>query len=192
MDITSFRKDEYGNLNIPQGKERLYRRIDLDDNNSKWNVFSPEIRDSAYFNGLNNILKRIEFNCGLSYGTISDPQEVDKTATEIVSSKQRMYSTVKDIQGALESALNDLIYAMSVWAKLARLSMDKYEVSYSWDDSIIVDKDTELASMQADVAAGIIRPELYIMKKYGVTEEEAIKMMPKVDNTLTKSPFDEE
>ena len=30
------------------------------------------------------------------------------------------------------------------------------------------------------------------MKKYGVTEEEAIKMMPKVDNTLTKSPFDEE
>ena len=150
------------------------------------------IRDSAYFNGLNNILKRIEFNCGLSYGTISDPQEVDKTATEIVSSKQRMYSTVNDIQGALESALDDLIYAMSVWAKLARLSMDKYEVSYNWDDSIVVDKDTELASMQADVAAGIIRPELYIMKKYGVTEEEAIKMMPKVENTLTKSPFDEE
>ena len=81
---------------------------------------------------------------------------------------------------------------MSVWAKLANLSMDEYEVSYNWDDSIIVDKDTELASMQADVAAGIIRPELYIMKKYGVTEEEAINMMPKVDNTITKSPFDEE
>ena len=192
VDVTAFRKDEYGNLNIPHGKERLYRQIDLDDNNSKWNVFSPEIRDSSYFNGLNNILKRIEFNCGLSYGTISDPQEVDKTATEVISSKQRMYSTVNDIQGALESALDDLIYAMSVWAKIARFSMDKYEVSYNWDDSIIVDKDTELASMQADVAAGIIRPELYIMKKYGVTEEEAVKMMPKVDNTLTKSPFDEE
>ena len=103
-----------------------------------------------------------------------------------------MYSTVNDIQGALESALNNLIYAMSVWAKLSGLSIDGYEVSYNWDDSIVVDKDTELASMQADVAAGIIRPELYIMKKYGVTEEEAIKMMPKVDNTLTKSPFDEE
>lgn len=192
VDVTAFRKDEHGNFNIPQGKERLYRRIDLDDNNSKWNVFSPTIRDSAYFNGFNNILKRIEFNCGLSYGTISDPSEVDKTATEIISSKQRMYSTVKDIQGSLENALNDLIYAMSIWAKLANLSMDKYEVSYNWDDSIIVDKDTELVSMQADVASGIIRPEIYIMKKYGVTEEEAIKMMPKVDTTLTKSPFDEE
>ena len=103
-----------------------------------------------------------------------------------------MYSTVKDIQGALEDALNDLIYAMSIWAKLARFSMDKYEVSYSWDDSIIVDKDTELAAMQADVSAGIIRPELYIMKIYGVTAEEAVKMMPKVDNILKKSPFDEE
>ncbi|WP_367316775.1 phage capsid protein [uncultured Clostridium sp.] len=192
VDVTAFRKDEKGNLNIPRGKERLYRSIDLDDNNSKWNIFSPVIRDSAYFNGLNNILKRIEFNCGLSYGTISDPQEVDKTATEIVSSKQRMYSTVKDIQGALESALNDLIYAMDVWAKLAGLSIEEYGVSYNWDDSIVVDKDSELISMQSDVAAGIIRPELYIMKKYGVTEEEAIKMMPKVDNTLTKSPFDEE
>lgn len=192
VDITAFRKNEYGELEIPNGKERLYRRIDLDDNNSRWNVFSPEIRDSSYFNGLNNILKRIEFNCGLSYGIISDPQEVDKTATEVISSKQRMYSTIKDIQGALEDALNDLIYTMSIWAKLARFSMDKYEVSYSWDDSIIVDKDTELATMQADVSAGIIRPELYIMKKYGVTEEEAVKMMPKVDNILKKSPFDEE
>lgn len=191
VDITAFRKDEHGNLNVPHGKDRLYRQLDLDDN-TKWNVFSPTIRDSAYFNGLNNILKRIEFNCGLSYGTISDPQEVDKTATEIVSSKQRMYSTVNDIQGTLENALDNLIYAMSVWAKLAKFSMDKYEVSYNWDDSIVVDKDTELASMQADVASGIIRPELYIMKKYGVTEEEAIKMMPKVDNILTKSPFDEE
>lgn len=192
VDITAFRKDANGEMNIPKGKERLYRGVDLDDNSSKWNVFSPEIRDSAYFNGLNNILKRIEFNCGLSYGVISDPEEVDKTATEVISSKQRMYSTVKDIQGALEDALDNLIYAMSVWAKLARFSMDKYEVSYSWDDSIIVDKDTELATMQADVAAGIIRPELYIMKKYGVTEEEAVKMMPKVDNILKKSPFDEE
>ena len=109
VDITAFRKDEHGNFNIPQGKERLYRGIDLDDNNSKWNVFSPAIRDSSYFNGLNNILKRIEFNCGLSYGTISDPQEVNKTATEIVSSKQRMYSTVKDIQGALESEFVNLV-----------------------------------------------------------------------------------
>lgn len=191
VDVTAFRKDEHGNFNIPHGKDRLYRQIDLDDN-TKWNVFSPDIRDSSYFNGLNNILKRIEFNCGLSYGTISDPQEVDKTATEIVSSKQRMYSTVNDIQGSLENALDDLIYAMSVWAKLTRLSMDKYEVSYNWDDSIVVDKDTELASMQADVAAGIIKPELYIMKKYGVTEKEALKMMPNVDNTLNKSPFDEE
>ena len=54
---------------------------------------------------------------------------INKTATEIVSSKQRMYSTVKDIQGALESALNNLIYAMSVWAKLSGLSIDGYEVS---------------------------------------------------------------
>lgn len=33
--------------------------------------------------------------------------------------------------------------------------------------------------MQQDAAGGFIRKELYVAKKYGVSEEEALKMMPK-------------
>ncbi|MGL4623679.1 MAG: phage capsid protein, partial [Culicoidibacterales bacterium] len=67
------------------------------------------------FMGLNELLKRIEFNVGMSYGTISDPAEIPKTATEIISSKQRLYATVKELQQALEFALDDLVYAMAIW-----------------------------------------------------------------------------
>ena len=45
--------------------------------------------------------------------------------------------------------------------------------------------------MQADVAAGILRPELYIMKKYGVDEKTALEMMPKQVETKP-NPYDEE
>lgn len=192
-DSTLFKRDASGNCILPVGKERLFRTMDMDIEGTKsYNVFSPEIRDSSHFNGLNNILKKLEFTCGLAYGTISDPQEVDKTATEVISTKQRMYQNVKDIQKSLENALIDLSYAMNVWCKIGRFANSNYEQSFKWDDSIVVDKETELASMQADVAAGLLRPEIYLAKKYGITEEEALKMMPKVDNTLTKSPFDEE
>ena len=181
-DITLFKKDDKGNYEFPKGKDRLFRMMDLDDNAEKYKVFAPAIRDENLINGFNAILRRIEFNVGLAYGTLSDPNTVDKTAEEIKASKQRSYSTVSDIQKSLQTALEQLVYAMDVMAQLSGLSgRKKYEMSFDWDDSIVIDKEQELASMQQDAVAGFIRKELYVGAKYGVSEEEALKMMPQQD-----------
>ncbi|MFR0899757.1 MAG: phage portal protein [Anaerobutyricum sp.] len=181
-DITLFKKDDKGNYEFPKGKDRLFRMLDLDDNAEKYKVFAPAIRDENLINGFNAILRRIEFNVGLAYGTLSDPNTVDKTAEEIKASKQRSYSTVSDIQKSLQTALEQLVYAMDVMAQLSGLSgRKKYEMSFDWDDSIVIDKEQELASMQQDAVAGFIRKELYVAAKYGVSEEEALKMMPQQD-----------
>lgn len=181
-DITLFKKDDKGNYEFPKGKDRLFRIMDLDDNAEKYKVFAPAIRDENLINGFNAILRRIEFNVGLAYGTLSDPNTVDKTAEEIKASKQRSYSTVSDIQKSLQTALEQLVYAMDVMAQLSGLSgRKKYEMSFDWDDSIVIDKEQELASMQQDAVAGFIRKELYVAAKYGVSEEEALKMMPQQD-----------
>lgn len=181
-DITLFKKDDKGNYEFPKGKDRLFRMMDLDDNAEKYKVFAPAIRDENLINGFNAILRRIEFNVGLAYGTLSDPNTVDKTAEEIKASKQRSYSTVSDIQKSLQTALEQLVYAMDVMAQLSGLSArKKYEMSFDWDDSIVIDKEQELASMQQDAVAGFIRKELYVAAKYGVSEEEALKMMPQQD-----------
>lgn len=181
-DITLFKKDDKGNYEFPKGKDRLFRMMDLDDNAEKYKVFAPAIRDENLINGFNAILRRIEFNVGLAYGTLSDPNTVDKTAEEIKASKQRSYSTVSDIQKSLQTALEQLVYAIDVMAQLSGLSgRKKYEMSFDWDDSIVIDKEQELASMQQDAVAGFIRKELYVAAKYGVSEEEALKMMPQQD-----------
>lgn len=190
VDVTALRPSKDGKMTIPKRHQRLYRGLDVQQGDGKdlFAEYSPEIRDSAHFNGLNKILQRIEWNVGFSYGTISDPMEVAKTATEIVTSKQRMYSNVKDIQNSLEEALDHLVYAMSIWGQLYGLCNGNYETSYKWDDSIVVDKETELASMLTDVSANILRPEIYLAKKYGVTEEEALKMMPQLEESAM-SPY---
>lgn len=192
-----FVRKEDGTYELPKGKERLYRIFPWEDREGKRNLdtFSPDIRDSNLFNGLNNILRKVEFNCGLAYGTLSDVNDVSKTATEIKTSRQRSYSTVKDIQKSLEKALKDLIVSMNDLATLYKLNrspidIDK-DVSFDWDDSLVLDKDSELESMRNDVSAGILRPEIYLAKKYGVSEEEALKMMPDIEDSIkTKSPFD--
>lgn len=71
-------------LETASTRDRLFRRINIDsDSNSEksfYEVFNPDLRDENYSRGLNEIKRQIEFNCSLAYGTLSNPQNVDKTA----------------------------------------------------------------------------------------------------------------
>ena len=53
-----------------------------------------------------------------------------------------------------------------------------YDISYEWDDSVIVDTQSEQVIRMQEVAAGLLRPEQYLMWRYGVSEQDAKAMMP--------------
>lgn len=156
-------------------KGRLYKTINTGKSESDFfKDYSPEIRDEAFWRGLNKTLQRIEFSVGLAYGTLSDPNIVDKTATEINASKQRSYATVSKMQENLQTALEDLIYAMDVLTTLYNLApQGSYEVSFNWDDSLVVDTEKEQVLQMQEVNAGLRSRLKYIMYRYGLTEEQA-------------------
>lgn len=170
-------------FNYPGGKDRLYREVEYNNgavDKPLMDTFSPDIRDASLFNGFNNQLKRIEFNCNLAYGTLSDPQNIDKTATEIKTSKQRSYTFVSDCQMALQGALEDTAKAIDFYCGLYNLSpTGSYQMTFDWDDSIVVDAETEREQDRKDLATGIMRPEEYRAKWYGETEEQAAERLPK-------------
>lgn len=177
-----FQKNRNGDIVMPKGKERIYHA--LGDVHGKddvpfFNVYSPDIRDQSFFNGYNRIIQKVEFNCGLAYGTLSDPQTVDKTAEEIKASKQRSYATVKSVQNSLEAALRTLLNAMDAWVSIGGLPYKgSYDVAFDWDDSIVVDKDKEREQDRKDVSMSIMRLEEYRAKWYGETLEQAAKNLP--------------
>lgn len=176
-----YEKDRYGNVKFPAGKERMFQSFEDSGNSDKplFNVFSPEIRDQSFYNGFNRILQRIEFNCGLAYGTLSDPQNVDKTAEEIKSSKQRSYATVKSMQNSLENALNGLVYAVDYLVSLGGLAPEgTYTTSADWDDSVVEDAETKRKHDLEDLAAGVLSAWEYRMRHYGEDEETAKKNIP--------------
>ena len=84
------------------------------------------------------------------------------------------------IQKALQTALEDLLYAMDTLATLYKLApAGKYEASFEFDDSIIVDTQSEQVIRMQEASSGFISKEQYLMWRYGVTEEQAKEMMPK-------------
>ena len=177
-------KDENGNYKTPKGKKRLYRTYAgiPDDTNvaNGMKVFAPQLRDQSLINSLNELLMRIEDTCGLARGTFSNVQNDARTATELKIMRQRSYANVADNQKALQEALEDYIYAMDVWATIGKLApQGKYEVSFEWDDSIIVDTESEQAIRIQEVASGLLKPVEYVKWRYGIKDDEtAMKMIP--------------
>lgn len=167
-----------------QFDKRLFEIAPFSQKGDFYQAFEPNFRDDALYRGLQNILKQIEFQVGFSYGTISDPQSIEKTATEIRNSKQRMYVTIDGIQKRLQHVLDTLVYGIDVYATLYNLApAGNYEVSYDWGDSILDDADAkaqERNNDRQDMASGIMNDWEYRMKWYNEDKTTAKKMLPKM------------
>ena len=166
---------------IPKGKERLFRKFDFDETKDKsYNVFSPEIRNSSLFDGLNELLRQFESECGLAFGTLSKLDDIAKTATEIRSAKQDYYVTVSDIQDSMQQAFDDLVYGIYVLCKLYGIPVKtNYVVEHDWDDSILVDKASAKNISLLERNNNITSDVQYVMETRNMKEKEAIEFVKK-------------
>lgn len=152
-----------------------------------YNIFSPDLRDSNILNGLNAILMRIEDVCDLSRGTLSEASYAEaRTATELRILKQRSYSANCDIQKELEHTLETVISIIDKYCDLYNIvPSGEYEVGYSWDDSIIVDKDAERQVDLLDVDKGLLGKVEYRMKWMGETKKQAEEAIATINEEKT-------
>ena len=163
-------------------QQRLFRKVDLGSSSDTYQPFAPTLRDNHYIDGLNTILMRIEDVCGISRGTLSDSADVARTATELRILKQRSYQSNADIQSAIEDALRDTIYVMNVYATLYEITPEgEYDVSFEWDDSILVDVDAELMNritLQNNQLTSRVETRMWY---FGETERQAREALEQID-----------
>ena len=184
VDPAALKKDKDGKFHLPKLSKRLYRAVDIDtgkDGKGFFEAFSPEFRETSIIAGLEEFKRAIEFAVGLSYGDISNPQTVEKTATEILAAKKRKYNTVNAIQQNLRDCLDDLVYAMAFWSAK---TTSGYEFVCDFKDSILIDEETERQQDRADVSMGVMRLEEYRAKWYGESVEDALKNLPERDEVV--------
>lgn len=192
VDVTAFKKDKDGNYELPKGKKRLFRMMDLGDEKT-WNIFSPTIRDTSLFNGLNELLRHVESQCGLAFGVLSKNTETEKRVEEITTSKQDYYVTVSDIQGALQSAFEDLIYSIDVLMTLYKIPhKSNPTASFEWDDSIIVDSEKKKQQALVEKNAGLTDEVQYFIETRGFSEEEAIEFVNRMRKRTPKETTEKE
>lgn len=169
--VTSRDKDGKLTYKTPKLNNRLYRGLNLDTGNGElYKEFSPEFREASIINGLEQILRKIEFVVGLAYGDLSKTDVVEKTAEEIKHSKNRKYNRVKAIERNLQVCIEDFIYGLSFYN---RLTQSGYTVNCSFADSILTNEEAERKQDAQDVAMGAMNLYEYRMKWYNEDETTA-------------------
>ena len=144
----------------PDDKD-IFVKLNDDPNMVPITIFNPDFRFDGLNAEMNRIKRDIELLSGLSYGIISDAAMADKTATEVRASKDRFFTTVSDIQQAAQKALEHLIASFDVLADLQRIPHGSYDVSFTWDDSIIADRAVEFEERMKMLREGILSlPEM--------------------------------
>lgn len=170
---------------------RLFRKVDLGESDT-YQQFAPTLRDTSYVTGLNTILMRIEDVSELSRGTLSDVTMEAKTATEVKILKNRIYEANKMIQDTLEDTLKDVVYIMNAYCDLYKITKDgDYDVSFEWDDSLIVDSDTELTKRLTLMQNGLTSKLETRMWYFGETERQAAEALQKIKGESMSDMEDE-
>lgn len=163
-------------------QQRLYRKVDIGIEGSTYQPYAPALRDTSYLQGLNNILMRIEDVVALSRGTLSDAASEARTATELKILKQRSYQANVDIQHAIQEAIESAIYAANTYCTLYQITPEgDYDISFEWDDSIIVDVDSELNKRLSLMQQGLASKVETRMWYFGETERQAREALKKIE-----------
>lgn len=171
----------------PSLQDRLFRTLDLGKDDT-YEPYLPTIRDASIINGLNTILTRIEDVCALSRGTISTATVEATSATELRVLKQRSFSVNSDIQKTLEVCLKDVIKIMDIYCTLYNIVPEAdYEVSFEWDDSILVDTAEEMSKRVTLISNGIYSKTEFRMWYFGETEEQAKQALKIIEDENKKA-----
>ena len=185
-DALKFEEDgtgREGHSVVPMMQQRLFRKVDLGSSGDTYQPFAPSLRDASYSAGLNTILMRIEDVCAISRGTLSDATAEARTATELKILKQRTYSENLEIQHALEDSLKEVVYIMNVYCDLYQITpTGEYDVSFEWDDSIIVDIDAELSKRLTLLQNGLTSKLELRQWYFGETERQAQEALLNIED----------
>ncbi len=174
--------DKYGAPILDEGEQRLYRTFDFEGkqgNESYLQPYSPDIRDSSMFKGLDELLRKCEFLVGLAYGTLSNLETVDRTATEIKASKQRSYTAVNNMQKAWDTGIDELLKVMDNLCTLYEIvPPGEIEKTCTWGDGVLEDTEVEYQRRWSMVMAGKYKLEKFYAWYFGCSEEEAAEYIP--------------
>lgn len=160
------------------GLPDMVKNVFGDGVNTFYQEINPTLNTETRIAGINALLSQIGYKCGFSNGYFVFNESTGiQTATGVEAEQQRTIQFIKDVRDKLEVCLNDLIYALNVFADLYKLApYGPYEVVYDFGD-ITYNREEDRARWYGYAVQNRIPFWYYLVKFEGMTEEDAKAMV---------------
>lgn len=143
--------------------------------NDFWQVFDPAFRDSSYLARFHMLCGLLEQSVGVSAGILTEPKTAGATATEIKASQFATYTMVNAIRENIETAMDDVVYALDVLGDAFGVipSGDEYKIDYDWDTSAVESTQETFQQLSELQQRNLITAERLVAWVTGLTFDEA-------------------
>lgn len=171
--------------------DETYEALNIDMDEAEIKDISVELRVEEHIAAINALLNILAMQTGFSAGTFSFDGKSVKTATEVISENSKTFKSMKSHEIIIEEGIKELVDSIIAVAQLYGLysGPTEYEVTVSFDDSVVEDKNAEIDQQIKLVSSGLNSKKRAIMKIHGVTEEEALQIMQEIQQeNLQSSP----
>jgi len=173
-DIDAFQKGEDGRLKI----DKKSRRMQLVDMKNMYRVDSFTYQTDEMARRKQDLIRTIERTVGFSYGVLSDPQSIERTATELKYSRTMLYNSVEQRKEIIRAALEKVVIVMTeVWRAAFGSGYENGGLHWENSDNILVTEEERKQAVIEEInmlmrlkAAGEV-PSGYIFAKLKQYEE---------------------
>ena len=152
---------------------------------------SVDLRVEPHIAGINGDLSILCAQIGFDPGALSfDTSRGLKTATEVISENSKTYGTVKAHENIIRDSLEQMVHAIFELAvhygltykgqSIESLIAGGYNVSVTFDDSIIEDKNAEINRGVMMVGSGLMSRKKFLVDVLGYTPEDAEKDLEEI------------
>lgn len=153
IDKRDFDRDKDGK---PILTSKLFMAGTNAENESIFDIFDPVIRDSSYYTRLTKLYEQLEKAIGLSRGILTEPIAAYENSQKIREATGDTWAIVDSLRSAVESGMNELLYACDVLANYYGLSPSgEYTLAFDWDTSMMESSAEVWQQMKDGQAIGI-------------------------------------
>ena len=167
-----------GLMKDKMGLPKYVRMVEGNGEKDFYQEINPTLNTQTRLDGINALLSQIAYKVGFSNGYFVFNESTGiQTATGVEAEQQRTIQFIKDVRDKLEDCMDNLIYAMDVFATLYGLApAGTYEVTYDFGD-ITYDRESDRLRWWQYVQAGKVPAWMFFVKFEGMSKEEAQAMV---------------
>lgn len=172
--------------------ETVYQAMYGDASEVGFHDATSPIRVADYQATMDFFLREFENQTGLSQGTFTTSPSGIQTATEVVTNNSQTYQTRSSYITQVEKTIKALVYAIFELASVdsfyadgqARWAgdVDSLDITINFNDGVFVDQESKRAADLQAVMAQVMPKKQFLMRNYGLDEEEAAEWLSQIDS----------